>query len=69
MTAKAYRKTEIVGTSAKGFEDAIEVAVAQARKDWAGLAWFEVIEMRGNLAGKEIEYQVTVKVGYRIVSE
>jgi len=67
MAGKAYRKTEIVGTSTKGLEDAVAVAVNQARAKWKGLAWFEVTEMRGNLTGKEIEYQVTLKVGYRLI--
>jgi flavin-binding protein dodecin len=67
MAGKAYRKTEVVGTSTKGFQEAVDTAIAEARKVWKGLAWFEVAEMRGNLAGKEVEYQVTLKVGYRLI--
>ena len=67
MPGKVYQKKEIVGTSTKSFEDAIESAVGQARKTLKGLAWFEVVEMRGSLAGKEVEYQVTLKVGYRLL--
>jgi len=55
-----------VGTSEKGFEDAVQNAIAQARKTLEGLSWFEVSELRGNLQGPTMVYQVTLKVGFEV---
>lgn len=61
-----YKKIEIVGTSAVGFEDAVKNAIASAAKSLEGLSWFEVIEQRGRIAGREPdEYQVTVRIGFK----
>jgi flavin-binding protein dodecin len=65
-----YRKTEIVGTSQAGFEDAINAAVSRASQTLKGLDWFEVKEIRGSIANGSIsEYQVTVSIGFRVMSE
>ncbi len=64
--ARTYKKIEIVGTSEKGFEDAVQNAIAQARKTLEGLSWFEVSELRGNLQGPTMVYQVTLKVGFEV---
>ena len=64
MSEKVYKKIEIVGTSTKGYDDAVQQAIAQARKSLKGLSWFEVVEMRGNLQTSAITYQVTLKVGF-----
>ena len=69
MSEKVYKKIEIVGTSTKGFDDAVQQAIAQARKTLKGLSWFEVVEMRGNLQASSITYQVTLKVGFLLVEE
>jgi flavin-binding protein dodecin len=63
----AYKKLEIVGSSTKGVDHAIENAIEQASKSINNLEWFEVIETRGHIAdNKVVHYQVTVKVGFRI---
>ncbi len=67
MNDKVYKKIEIVGTSSKGYEDAIQNAIAQAKKSVQGMSWFEVTEMRGNLQASEIVFQVTVKVGFQVL--
>lgn len=60
-----YRVIEIVGTSEKSIEDAIETAVARAHKTLRNLRWFEVARMSGHLdKGKVQHYQVTLKVGF-----
>jgi dodecin len=69
MSDKVYKKIEIVGTSSKGYEEAIQNAIAQARKSLKGLSWFEVVEQRGNVAGPEILFQVTLKVGFQVIDE
>ena len=64
-----YKLIEIVGTSTKGYDDAVRHAVAEAAKTLEGLAWFEVVEQRGMIHdGKVVEFQVTVKIGFRLKS-
>lgn len=63
-----YKKIELVGLSRVSIEDAIENALAEAAKTVHNLDWFEVVETRGHIAnGKVGHYQVTLKVGFRIV--
>ena len=62
-----YKKVEIVGVSGKNFADAVQNAVAKASKTLRNLDWFEVTEMHGLVKdGKVKEFQVTVKIGFRI---
>jgi flavin-binding protein dodecin len=61
-----YRKTELVGTSSVGYEDAIKQAVERAHKTLRNLAWFEVKEQRGRLTNGVIEYQVSLEVGFAL---
>jgi flavin-binding protein dodecin len=63
MTDRVYKKVEVVGTSTQGYDEAIKSAIEHARKNLKGLSWFEVVEQRGNLAGQEIVFQVTLKIG------
>ena len=41
---KTFKIIEMVGTSEKGYEDAIQSAVAEASKTLKGLSWYEVVE-------------------------
>jgi len=67
MSDHVYKILEIVGTSSKGTDDAIQNAVARASKTLKNLDWFEVIETRGHLVnGKIGHYQVTLKIGFRL---
>jgi flavin-binding protein dodecin len=60
-----YKVVELVGSSEKGIEDAINVAVARAHKTLRNLRWFEVTETHGHIEdGKVKHYQVTIKVGF-----
>lgn len=61
-----YRKTELVGTSTIGFDDAVKVAVQRAHKTLRNLQWFEVKEQRGKLTDNGIEYQVTIEIGFAL---
>jgi flavin-binding protein dodecin len=62
-----YRLTEIVGTSTNGLQAAIVNGVTRASKTLHNLDWFEVVEIRGQLAeGTVAHYQVTMKVGFRV---
>ena len=65
--ADVYKKIELVGTSSESFSDAASNAIAKANESLRNMAWFEVVEQRGRVAdGKIAEYQVTVKVGFRV---
>ena len=67
MTGHVYRKTEIVGTSTAGIDDAINNAIARASTTLRNLDWFEMTEVRGHIEdGAVAHYQVTLKVGFRL---
>ncbi len=67
MSDPTYRLTEIVGTSPKTVDDAIRSAIARADKTLRNLDWFQVSEVRGTIKeGQVAQYQVTMKVGFRV---
>ena len=62
-----YKKVEIVGSSKKSIEDAIENALQECGRSIRNMEWFEVIETRGHIDnGKVGHYQVVLKIGFRI---
>jgi flavin-binding protein dodecin len=62
-----YKVTEIVGTSPVSFAEAAKAGVAVAAKTIRHMQWFEVIEERGRIAeGKVEEFQVTLKIGFKL---
>lgn len=67
MSDAVYRKVEVVGSSQKSIEDAIEGAIARASSTLRNVEWFEVQETRGHVVdGKVGHYQVVLKVGFRM---
>ncbi len=67
MPETVFKKIEVVGTSSQSLSDAIANAVAKASATVRHTAWFEVVEQRGRIAdGKIDQYQVTVKIGFRL---
>lgn len=68
MMANVYKKIEIVGTSSESYEKAIQNAIARASETIKAISWFEVAEFRGAVRdGKVEEYQVVLKVGFKLV--
>ena len=64
---RTFKKVEIVGVSDNGFTEATRNAVAKACQSLRNVGWFEVVEMRGLIdKGAVKEYQVTVKIGFRL---
>lgn len=64
--ATTFEVVERVGTSNESSSDAIKAVVLEATKD-KKVGWFEVIEERGRVTGEgEIEFQVKVKIGFKI---
>jgi flavin-binding protein dodecin len=62
-----YKVIELVGTSPLSFAEAAKSAVAEASKTIRHMDWFEVVNERGTIVkGKVAEFQVTLKVGFKI---
>jgi flavin-binding protein dodecin len=62
-----YKVTEIVGTSTKSFAEAVQEGVKRASKTLRNLGWFQVVEERGLIKdGQVAEFQVTIKVGFKL---
>ena len=66
MTDNVFKGIEIVGTSEQSFTHAIEVAVSRARQTLHNLSWFVVTEQRGGLQQGRLEYQVTLRVYFKL---
>ena len=67
MADHIYKKIELVGSSPKGIEDAVENALSRAKKTMRNMRWFEIAETRGYLEdGGIAHWQVTLKVGFTL---
>jgi dodecin len=62
-----YKIVELVGSSEKSIEDAIQNAVSRASKTIRDMKWFEVSQTRGHIENGSVRhYQVTLRVGFTI---
>ena len=67
MSDHIYKTIELVGSSSKGVEDAVQKAVAKASESVRNLRWFEVLETRGHIEGGLVaHWQVTLKLGFTL---
>ena len=67
MSDKTFKLIEIVGTSEESFARAADNAVKKASETLKNLGWFEVTDLRGCIEdGKVAQFQVTLKVGFRL---
>jgi flavin-binding protein dodecin len=70
MPEKTYKLIELVGVSENTMEEAIRNALERASQTLKGIDWFEVTEVRGLVQGGKVsQFQVKMKVGFRIMSE
>jgi dodecin len=70
MPDHIYKTIELVGSSTRGMEDAVQKAVAKASETVRNLRWFEVVDTRGHIEqGKVAHWQVTLKIGFTLESE
>lgn len=68
MDGRTYKLIELVGVSNESYAEATQNAVSRASDTLKGLGWFQVTELRGSIQdGKISEYQVTLKVGFRLL--
>jgi len=67
VSGHVYKKVELIGSSPKSIDEAIETAISRASKTMRNLDWFEVDQIRGQIVNGEVaHYQVVMKVGFRI---
>ena len=67
MSDHIYKTIELVGSSSRGVEDAVQKAVAKAAESVRNLRWFEVLETRGHIeSGRVAHWQVTLKIGFTL---
>ena len=65
--AGTYKVVELVGTSPTSFAEATKAAIAEASRTVRHMDWFEVVQERGRIVdGKVQEFQVALKVGFKI---
>jgi flavin-binding protein dodecin len=70
MANHTYRLTEIVGSSPDSIDAAIRNAIERASGTLRNLDWFEVTQVRGQVADGRVEhFQVGLKVGFRLDDE
>lgn len=67
MSDHVYKQVELVGSSTKSSDDAIERAIERASATLRNIEWFQVTETRGHVVdGKIAHWQVGIKVGMRV---
>jgi flavin-binding protein dodecin len=67
MSEHVYKTIELVGSSTRGMEEAVQRAIAKAAETVRNLRWFEVVNTRGHIeGGKVAHWQVTLKVGFTL---
>jgi flavin-binding protein dodecin len=67
MEDHVYKVLELVGSSEKSIEDAIQNAITRASKTLREMKWFEVLQTRGHIENGSVRhYQVTLKVGFTL---
>jgi len=70
MPDKTYKLIELVGVSPDSVQQAVRNAITRASESLKGIDWFEVTEIRGTVSSGQVsEFQVKLKVGFRILSE
>jgi dodecin len=64
MRDHVYKILELVGSSEKSIEDAVQNAITRASKTIREMKWFEVVQTRGQIENGSVRhYQVTLRVG------
>jgi len=70
MSDHVYKTIELVGSSPRGVEDAVQKAVAKAAETVRNLRWFQVVDTRGHIEGGRVaHWQVTLKIGFTLDGE
>ncbi len=67
MANHVYKTIELTGSSPKGTDEAVKIAITKAAKSIHNLRWFQVTDTRGVIENGEVaHWQVTLKVGFTL---
>jgi dodecin len=66
MADKTYKIIEVVGVSEESTTQAVRNALAKAQQTLRNIDWFEVKNIRGAVHGPECQFQVEVRIGFRL---
>jgi dodecin len=67
MHDHVYKILDLVGSSEKSIEEAIQNAIARASKSIREMKWFEVVQTRGHIENGTVRhYQVLLRVGFTL---
>ncbi len=66
MPDKTYKIVEVVGISEESIQHAVRNAMAKASQTLRNIDWFEVQNIRGAMHGGKLEFQVEVRIGFRL---
>ena len=67
MMDHVYKIIEITGTSTQSMEDAVNTALHKADASLKNIRWFEVTNIRGDVADGKVKYwQLTIKLGFTL---
>ena len=67
MSHHVYKTLDLVGSSPKSIEDAVEGAIARAGKTVRNMRWFEVTDTRGHIEnGKIGHWQIGLRIGFTL---
>ena len=66
MAEKTYKIIEVVGVSEESIQHAVRNALMKASQTLRNLDWFEVDQIRGAVRNDQPEFQVQVRIGFRL---
>lgn len=69
MPSHTYKLIDLVGVSDQGTDDAITSALTRAGQTLKAIDWFEVLETRGVVNDGRVTFQVSIRIGFRLLSD
>ena len=66
MPDKTYKIIDVVGVSEESIHQAVRNALTKANETLRNIDWFEVRNVRGSVHGAELQFQVEVRIGFRL---
>jgi flavin-binding protein dodecin len=66
MPDKTYKIIEVVGVSDESIHQAVRNALTKASATIRNIDWFEVSNIRGSVHNGAPEFQVEVRIGFRL---
>ncbi|MGD0074569.1 MAG: dodecin [Candidatus Binataceae bacterium] len=69
MLNKTYKIVDVVGVSDQSIHQAVRNGLKKAGQTIRNIDWFEVSEIRGAVHNNEPEFQLTMRIGFRLEDE